>query len=102
MFDIGDKKQLIQQIQCAIDCHYLTKPYSSLHQNYNPLTIQGRPIEGFSSFNDQLTKFIIDVSYEIACSVAKEAAKEAVNQVITRLYTYSEFEQDLGLRDTSK
>ena len=85
MFDINDKKKLIEEIQAAVACTYTAEPYV-YSGDYN-------------QFGDYLTKYVASIANKIAKQVATDVAKETIKQIISRLYTHTEFETDLGLRD---
>ena len=75
MFDIGDKKKLISEIQGSVWNHYISKPYCQVDLN-NPS----------------------QAIHDMALQIAREVTNKAVEQILERLYTYSEFEQDLGIK----
>ena len=114
MFDIGDKKQLIEDIHRAIDNvdqayenykykdKFLTKPNVNKDTSYSSsITVGNMYVDSNkkNDFNNAFNEHITDLAYCIAVQVAKEISKEVVSQVISHLYTHSEFEQDLGLRE---
>ena len=78
MFDIGDKDKLISTITSRVANYYpyVSNPHSSGTIEWNV--------------------------HQIACNAAqqigKQYAEQIVREIITNLYTYSEFEKDLGIK----
>jgi uncharacterized protein YqeY len=77
MFNIADKKLLIDTIQAEIRCYY---PYMDKDYDNGPI---GQVI------NDRIERMVRSAVHDMACKTAEILVKH--------LYTHQEFEKDIGL-----
>lgn len=82
MFNIVNKEDLIQEIISNVLSHHPYKPNTPIY------------LGNHSDIED----YIKEIAFEISKEVVRDVCQVVIREIISRLYTHSEFEQDLGLR----